>query len=70
MTDEKMTLFELIQQADSTDFLKELAEITLQRLMESMTCAAPAATSAPGSGPTIATAIAPGRWKRAWARST
>jgi putative transposase len=34
MTDEKMTLFELIQQADSTDFLKELAETTLQRLME------------------------------------
>jgi transposase-like protein len=34
MTDEKMTLFELIQKADSTDFLKELAETTLQRLME------------------------------------
>jgi putative transposase len=34
MPDEKMTLFELIQKADSTDFLKELAETTLQRLME------------------------------------
>lgn len=34
MTDEKMTLFELIQKADSTEFLKELAETTLQRLME------------------------------------
>ena len=34
MTDEKMTLFELIQKADSTDFLKELAATTLQRLME------------------------------------
>jgi len=34
MTDEKMTLFELIQKADSTDFLKELAETALQRLME------------------------------------
>ena len=34
MTDEKMTLFELIQKADSTDFLKELAATALQRLME------------------------------------
>ncbi len=34
MTDEKMTLFELIQKADSTDFLKELAQTALQRLME------------------------------------
>jgi len=34
MTDEKRTLFELIQKADSTDFLKELAQTALQRLME------------------------------------
>ena len=34
MTDEKMTLFELIQKAGSTGFLKELAETTPQRLME------------------------------------
>src|ERR687897_750432 len=34
MTDAKMTLFELIQQTDSSDFLKELAQTTLQRLME------------------------------------
>jgi putative transposase len=34
MTDEKMTRFELIQKADSTDFLKELAATALQRLME------------------------------------
>jgi putative transposase len=34
MTDEKMTLFELIRKADSTDFLKELAQTALQRLME------------------------------------
>ena len=34
MTDEKMTLFELIQKTDSADFLKELAQTTLQRLME------------------------------------
>lgn len=33
MTDDRMTLFELIQNTDSADFLKELAELTLQRLM-------------------------------------
>ena len=72
MTDEMMPLLERLQKRGGGDFLKDLAEAVLQRLMEFEVegLVAPVATSGATAAPRIATATVSGIWRPGSARSS